>query len=536
VNQSALIRDTWENCQYLLAQGFESEAGTRLRVIFESLIQMYHSDQEREPLPKRKNGQFATITDYIKKIEKKDLRNRCHSINHKLSPHGHQLKVDDDVIQRFEEIVNLARQFGMILPWEPPVEKKGEGKRKAKRLGVTRGGPRRTSPEELVEKKGVSLVPTEQKLNGFGSRPHQCPHCENYIGYLRGSAPKHFGPSSLSGRGSFGWLVKHDRNYCPFCLFEEWLPEYKGWARKEIGESINRPSKLGLDFDIGHIERELDSIIRVNSIDINNPREFQERWISSIGENYFYEGGLMWEPREDTEEDDERWDSEDRRPLSEEEALGRHVLRIFFEASGENSMNIIDFRKLWETGLFGYAKDGHQIKWDDSDGYMQMRGVGGDEIEGVPRSCFAVDAYLEKYVNVIPKMYRNFLDFRLVPFSSDRVSIDVIPNNKIRRGEEINLEEIEQRGVHKTLYEVFAREGDPIGCTLTSDEIIDGIWELNYTLVTDTEDYHELDKLSIEEQLDLIPDYCKNYLFPEIENGKVHWLLVGDFKRSEPLS
>jgi len=128
---------------------------------------------------------------------------------------------------------------------------------------------------------------------------------------------------------------------------------------------------------------------------------------------------------------------------------------------------------------------------------------------------------------LIPKMYSIFLDFRVVPFNSTSVSIDVIPNNKIRRGEEIDLEEIVKRGVHKILYDVFTREGDPLFWRLTSDEIIDGIWELKYALVTDVEDYHDLENLSIEEQLDLIPEYCKNHLSSEIADGKVYWTLNG---------
>ena len=56
------------------------------------------------------------------------------------------------------------------------------------------------------------------------------------------------------------------------------------------------------------------------------------------------------------------------------------------------------------------------------------------------------------------------------------------------------------------------------------------------TLVTDVEDYHDLENLSIEEQLDLIPEYCKKHLSSEIAKGKVYWTLNGSEFQSEPLS
>ena len=41
------------------------------------------------------------------------------------------------------------------------------------------------------------------------------------------------------------------------------------------------------------------------------------------------------------------------------------------------------------------------------------------------------------------------------------------------------------------------------------------------------EDYHDLENLSVGEQLDLIPEYCKNHLSSEIADGKVYWTLNG---------
>ena len=486
------ILGDWDNCCALLPK-YPKEAARNLRPIFECLVKRRHKEMGFAPPEKKEGVKHTPLISFIKEIKDKRIRKEAFRLNKTLNGFAHDVDVNEEkIVPAIESMIGVARDFGVDLPWASPVEK--EFFAKYNKIN-------QESPSSVSEEGG-----------GFGDHPDQCPHCENYIGYLRGSAPKHFGPSSMNGRGSFGWLAKHDRNYCPFCLFEEWLPEYKKWGMNE-GGLVSK--------DIEYIERELDSIIRVNSIDINNPEEFQRWWNDAIHENYHYNESIA-----DLDNVIESTYGS-RTPHSEEEALGRHVLRIF-EASGKNSMNIIDFRKLWETGLFGYAKDGHEIKWDPSDGYLQPRGIKIDGcIQGVPREWSSVIEYLRHRVDLIPKMYSSFLDFRVVPFNSTSVSIDVIPNNKIRRGEEIDLEEIVKRGVHKILYDVFTREGDPLFWRLTSDEIIDGIWELKYALVTDVEDYHDLENLSIEEQLDLIPEYCKNHLSSEIADGKVYWTLNG---------
>ena len=430
------------------------------RTVFEMLLKIMHYNAfQRYPT----NGE-SFATKMIKKLKEKGKikwAGRAFKINQKLNKFSHHNSSDEE-----DNVLPILKLLSEFASAECRIEL------------------RHPSPEEesfLLELEAMGKKPIEG--GKYSDNPETCPHCNNYIGYI--SHPR------WNTREVMEWLQENDRNYCPFCLRDEWLPsQINNLEDSEEDESWSE-----------HLRISLEETIRQEGRTVYIAKFMSWRFESIQN---IYPGTLILKPLEEIEnigiDEDESQLSWSEFSHSQEESLANIVLDVFMAVE----RNYLSPYILQEILL--------STQQADSELYDFEWGISPEDFDP------------EVVAMKIPRRYRSILNMRLVPYSYEEYDLQVFPNYMFRGEEDIDFSIIHHNGVYGILRDVFIHYGG-VDLELTQRQIYNGLSRLDCDTAWEVA-WSGNDSDSSKFQLECIPDYCKkwlNYRIEDDENGETVW-------------